>query len=304
MAIWQPGEWEEWINSLLRARYPLGDYQQVPHEHGGDFGIEGFSTDGCAFQCYCPREPLSVKSRYKAHRDKITNDIAKFMANARPLEQIFGRILIRRWLLVVPRHDSGPLLVHAESKAVVVRRAGLAYVSADEFRIGVVTADYFAQERAMLGAAAAIRIHIPPPAVTATERDLIEAGGSAFLDNLNAKSTKLPSLSGDTVRQQFREAIMTYYVQGQVVLDRLRRDYPQVFEVIVQEKAARARQLEMESLLRTGQAGDRVTQEIQAIQQTIQLRFPNISSETRTSLSMEALSDWLLTCPLNFREVA
>ena len=97
---------------------------------------------------------------------------------------------------------------------------------------------------------------------------------------------------------------MSYYVQGQVVLDRLRREYPEVFGTIVQEKTARARRLEMESGLSSVSPSDRITSEINAMQAAIRERFPNISTDTQVSLAMEAVADWLLTCPLRFPEVA
>ena len=137
-----------------------------------------------------------------------------------------------------------------------------------------------------------------------TEDDLLDAGGPRFLRHLREKSARIPHLTGADDATQFRQSIMSYYVQGQVVLDRLRRDYPEVYEVIMQEKSARARQLELESLVATADPRDRITGEIRAMQAAIHTRFPNISTETQASLAMEALSDWLLTCPLNFPQVA
>jgi hypothetical protein len=303
VTIWRPGDWEDWINDLLRARYPLGAYQQIPHQHGGDFGIEGFSTDGCAYQCYAPTEPLSVKDRYEAHRNKMTSDIKKFITNAEELLEIFGPLRIRRWLLVVPRHDSAKLVVHAEKKAALVRAANLPYVHPNDFRVGVVTEEDFARERALLASASAVQIHIPAPEIEATEEHLLDVGGPRFLRHLNEKTSRIRQLSSASI-QQLRQSIISYYVQGQVVLDRMRRDYPEVFEVITQEKAARARQLELESLVTTDDPRERIKYELRTMQHTIHERFPNISSETQTSLAMEALADWLLTCPLSFPEAA
>lgn len=301
MKIWKPGEWEDWIDTLLRARYPLGDYQRVPHEHGGDYGIEGFSTDGCAYQCYAPREPLSVKDRYEAQRNKMTADIAKFISNARELAAIFGPLHIRRWLLVVPRHDSAKLVAHGEKKAELVRSADLPYVDPEDFRVAIVTTDYFARERAMLAAATAVEIHIPAPKIEATEQHLLDAGGRRFLRHLAEKTSRIPRLP---TPERFKQSLISYYVRGQVVLDRLRRDYPVVFELIAQEKSARARRLELESQVATEDPRERIRTELRGMEGAIHERFPNISPETQISLAMEALSDWYLTCPLDFPEVA
>ena len=56
-------EWQQLICRLLIHRYGL-QFEMVPDGHGGDLGIEGFSRDGCAYQCYAPDEPISVAERY------------------------------------------------------------------------------------------------------------------------------------------------------------------------------------------------------------------------------------------------
>ena len=74
-------EWERLVHRCLRIRYPMGDYHHVPDEHGGDGGIEGFSTDGCAFQWYSHEGELTVADLYERQRDKMSTDIKKFIDN-------------------------------------------------------------------------------------------------------------------------------------------------------------------------------------------------------------------------------
>jgi hypothetical protein len=299
LTVWRGKDWEEHINSLLRLRYPLGDYQEVPDEHGGDHGIEGFSSDGCAYQCYAPREPLSVRTRYEAHRDKLTDDIGKFTRNGAALMDMLGPLRIRRWIFVVPRHDSGMLVAHAEKKAREVRAENPPHVDETDFRISIVTDEHFAHERAALAGVGAIRIHIPLPELEGTESKELEAAKPTLVENLSRKVEGIEAL-GPQARDRLRQSMMTYYVQGQVILERLRRDYPDIFDAIMQEKTSRARRLELDSVISTEEPRTRIRTEMNAMQEAIEARFPNISPETRVGLAMESLSDWLLTCPLDF----
>ena len=53
IAATDPGEdFEEMCWGLLRRRYPIPDLVRLPATLGGDHGIEGFSKDGIAYQCY------------------------------------------------------------------------------------------------------------------------------------------------------------------------------------------------------------------------------------------------------------
>jgi hypothetical protein len=61
---WEGNDWQEHVLTLLRSHYDPGQFQDVPDNHVGDFGIEGYSLDGCVYQCYAAQEPLSTNARY------------------------------------------------------------------------------------------------------------------------------------------------------------------------------------------------------------------------------------------------
>src|SRR5262245_61614001 len=97
-------EWQQLIVSLLRLRYALGDFVEVPDTVRGDCGIEGFSRDGNAFQCYAPEgEPLSAAELTAKQKRKIRTDLEKLRLNASRLEGLVGLTIFHRWVLLVPR---------------------------------------------------------------------------------------------------------------------------------------------------------------------------------------------------------
>ena len=84
-------DWEDWANQLLSYHYGPTEYQRVPDRDRGDAGIDGFSREnGHAYQAYGCEEPISTAARYAKQRDKMTDDIAKFINNGDVLKRLFG----------------------------------------------------------------------------------------------------------------------------------------------------------------------------------------------------------------------
>src|SRR5260370_20294099 len=117
---WHPDEWQEHCNALLRLHYGW-EYQTVPDKDRGDLGMEGFSRDGCAYQCYAAEPGLTTTQLYQRQRDKMTVDLGKLMVNDVAICDLLGDIRIRRWVFLVPVFDSRELVRHAASKANELR---------------------------------------------------------------------------------------------------------------------------------------------------------------------------------------
>ena len=88
---WDGEDWQRHINTLLSLRYGVR-YQTIPDKDQGDWGLEGFSDDGVAYQCYAAEEPLTVSDLTDKQRNKITRDIGKFCDNSHHLATILGQI--------------------------------------------------------------------------------------------------------------------------------------------------------------------------------------------------------------------
>ena len=78
--LWQGDEWEKWCLQLIQMAFGSDKVQPVPARHKGDLGIEAFTHDGHALQCYAVQEPVSTKERYEKQRDKLTTDLGKLRA--------------------------------------------------------------------------------------------------------------------------------------------------------------------------------------------------------------------------------
>ena len=191
-----------------------GNYQEVPAKHVGDFGIEGYSTDGCVFQCYATEEPRSTQERYEAQRNKITTDIGKFIKNKPELSKLFGTTQIKRWILIVPLYDSATLVQHASKKSEEVLRASLPYI-ANDFKVIIQTDSCFAKEKNELANAGSFDIDIRNTDINLNDRENWITNNQGLIDNLTQKASKIPKLASDNKIEDFKDSMVDHYLRGQ-----------------------------------------------------------------------------------------
>lgn len=295
-------EWQDWANKLLTRHYGPMDYQKVPDNDRGDSGIEGFTiTGGHAYQAYgCEGEPLRTTDRYQKQRDKMTQDIEKFINNRAVLQKIFGTVKITRWALFVPYYDSKEIVAHASKKTVEVIDAKLPYV-ADTFHVMICSEEDFVIERDQLinGGARTLQVNID----AATSEHVTEwtSSNDTLAATLDAKLRKLPTIRNDGERKRFHEKVLKWHLEGQAILETL-RIYPDTYEKVVNAKSHRENFLAM-ATVSGGTPQEILRSSIQGLLETLQREVRELHSFSAEALAHEAVADWLLRCPLDFPEV-
>ena len=296
---WDPDEWEAWINRLLKRRYGF-HYQQVPATNRGDFGMEGFSTvDGCVFQCYAPKEPLTTERRYEKHRDKMTRDTEKFITNKQHLEQLFANGPVQKWILVVPLNEDKQLLVHAANRTTYVLQKQLTYV-APNFQIAVADESFFESE------VAALSLLSPVPEPVASQIVAVDDvtdwfdSNQEYLSNLNRKTSALPMLRSPAALANFRLKLLENYARGMNAVRAYHEHYPDLADQIVKLKQERANSLAIECLLDDRPSNALLLDVFTKHMADLQGKVYGLSKTTAESLSWEAVVEWLFTCPLEF----
>jgi hypothetical protein len=242
-------DWEERVHTLLQRHYPLGEYQRIPDRDGGDAGLDGFSRDGVAYQFYAPTEPRPLNELYTLCRGKITTDIAKFIRNSDALQGILGQVKIRLWVLVVPRVETAKLLEHGNRKAQEVRKAKLPYVSND-FQVSVITDGYFSKEQQDLGLAGSkpLPFQLAPTSVRPRQEWEAEKGTPELLANLRRKAATIPGWQA-AKRRGFEEEMIAHYLNGEALLDQIKKTYPMFHHQILSRKVAREQTLRADAIL-------------------------------------------------------
>ncbi|WP_126388902.1 hypothetical protein [Pseudanabaena sp. ABRG5-3] len=297
MRFYEGEEWEAYIQLLLKRHYKL-NYQEVPAKHKGDFGIEGYSSCGAVFQCYAT-EAYETNQRYEAQRDKITTDIGKFIKNKAEFIKLFGNTVINRWILIVPVFDSALLAQHASKKAKEVLDLNLPYVSND-FKILIVRDDHFAKERNELANVGVIDIDVPDAEINSENREEWLNLNDGLVKNLDTKGQKILSLAPDDKLESFKRLIIDQYLSGQNLLNQLSNNYPDLYASLSNYKLTYEKELFMTSLINDAPSNQFFSKTHKEYEQNIKNVTPNLSSTIIKKLSLEAISDWLMRCPLDF----
>jgi hypothetical protein len=283
----------------LQRRYGPGEYQKIPDNYQGDAGIEGFTiTSGHAYQAYGPEEPLTTDARYRKHRDKITDDIRKFIQNRDLLSDMLGSVKIKRWILIVPRFDSKELLRHAAKKTQEILDAKLPYVDCD-FRVCIEDEEAFAVERNQLLNANLEIISIISDEVNSLQIAEWADKNDKLVQNLDDKISRLPTIKKAAKRRLFRDQMIKHFLEGQNAIEELRR-YPTAYERIRQAKGQRERYLATEAMIATGSNSEFLNACLNQIRETIKSEVPGVADHTIEAIVWEAVSDWMIRCPLNF----
>lgn len=297
---WDGDEWEKHVRLLLRIKHGV-DFVEVPATDQGDLGIEGFSRNGFAYQCYAAEEPLDTKALFEKQRDKITTDLGKLVANKAEFVKLFGTTKIRHWCLVVPRHESRRLVQHASQKADEVRKSGLPFIAPD-FQVDILTEDSFPLEKAVVARNGLAQIHLVAPQIAREVVDewVADDDNNELIQNIDRKIVSLRPNSSRPERLKLRGQIVSHYLRGKNSKEKLRTDYPELWEVAERSKSERESFLETECGIPTGSPPDTFNKHLDRFREDVKRRLAALDENSVELLVWEALSDWLLRCPLDF----
>lgn len=291
-------EWQNWANQLLTEHYGPTNYVKVS-DIGGDGGLEGFTRkEGHAFQAYGAEPGKTAKQLYEAQRKKMTDDISKFINNCKVLTPILGDTKITCWTLFVPRMSLKELLEHANKKTQEVLAAMLPYVESG-FYVTVCDEDHFASERDRLLAYKSDAISIETDTPDQATVDNWATTNDGLVQTLNEKLRKLSTCSNEGLRSKFRHDILIWHVEGQNLLELLRRHSNMAYELVVKTKGQFEKQLSSIQMS-TPESTGVFQQTLNDFLSTLQEVVKSLSKMNAKALAHEAVADWLLRCPLDF----
>jgi len=299
---WGTNEWDEHVQRLLKRRYKDGSYQQIPAETHGDCGLEGFSSDGNAYQCYSAQNWANARQLYEKQRGKITDDIGKFLANEKALTGIFGGVKIKRWKLVVPCWMNKDLIKHAKTKERFVQKAKPKYITED-FEILIVTGDDFAVEKQELASVGIYGFDVGPATIPDESLDewLRKSSNLALVSNLTRKVNIIGASKPKRFTERFRARVAKNFISGSVVLDRLEKELPDTYKRVLELKQQKEDDLDTETVTHSVVPADFFDQTLKSFQAQLSAT-PGLTTRAAAALANEAVADWLLRCPLDFED--
>lgn len=295
--------WEADVKRWLRLKYP-NDFQEIPAVDKGDAGIEGFCICDClVYQCYAPLAQLDTKALYEHQRDKMTEDVGKFIQNKVKLTAVLPRqFRARRYCFVVPEYRSRDLVVHANTQSERVRNARLGY-AADDFAILVhKKEDYEPQQREeQLRLLRKLKLDLEDVKKTAVSEWVV--GNNLGVQNLDRKIKTIYALKDPKDIEVQRE----YWIERKIctdnALEKLRSRTPEAWENLWEVKRARENLLGRQ-YSSVGAKPETVAEISEKLASDMISRVPNIERVGAETLAEGLVGGWLQDCKLNFPTIS
>jgi hypothetical protein len=301
---WDGGEWQEHCRHLLGAKYGE-NIQFIPDRVAGDGGLEAYRLDcGTVYQCYAPKDALTVEAQTNAQKRKIKDDIYKLVSKPDETIELLGQeYLVTRWVLLTPEFDDKELIKYARAKSLKTRTMEPQPTwCGGTFEIVVATdSDLFSVEMARLyGPTNVISLDLPDVS-TEDAYAWVEDGVAA---KLTEKLRACPALQdNETDLTEFRSQILIDYVYGKQQLAVLEDRYSAAFSVVDRRASTTLRRLAQRLAAGSGDAAD-VNRLAEELSDRLHSDVPALASMTCDDLAQYFLASWWILCPLRFRTAA
>lgn len=294
-------DFEAFVWSLLQRRYPPERLRYFPAEMGGDKGLEGFSTDGIAYQCYADKDSLNLRARTDKQRAKLNRDTLKLKNNKDDLLELLDGVIFEYYFLIVPQYHSTELVAYANERARVVRSWGLPFISAD-FAITLKTPkDYQGEYQAALSDAAA-QVLLPELSVSNDQVVGFAGDEPELTATLSTKLATLQSYHPAANIDVMRTSLTQWFLIKEEMMEML-RSWPQTREAVEAQRRLKQESLEFENGFAVALPHDRVMQVVEDYSKQLESRVAGLRPGDAERLSRGQAGEWLMRCPLEFQAV-
>jgi hypothetical protein len=298
--FWDPNEWELFVLGLLRDRHGPLNINKVPARHKGDHGLDYYTlVDQAVYQCYAVQEPCDVAVRAEKQKAKMTIDLGKFCRNQAALLKLFGATKIRRWVLVVPLHDSATVNAHATTKTTEIRGMCLPYVESD-FEVMIQDLECFDPSSRAYRTLQRSSLLIPSQAPSPQEVQAWSAQSNTLVETLTAKLRKRVAMPDDQAFEDSVSEAIGWFLEAGNALEALRVSAPDLHESLLEVVSRHRARLTLYGPPSEGAAHQILRQELEGLIAGLQARVPNLSLSSAEQIARGTLVDWLMRCPLDF----
>lgn len=283
-------------------KYEQEGYQPI-EASPGDFGIEGFTRTGKAFQCYCPESDYSADELYNKQRDKITRDLHKLQTYEKELLKYLGSVKINQWIFVSPASRKKELIEHCVSKAEEYRKKGLPHISAT-FDVLFHDIDFFSKELPI--ALGQVKMKMDLPGTKSIDiRDVSDrkATQSTLVANAlrkhRARFNPIPA-NIDEKTEALTEGSIKYYLEGNDKLRNWETQYQtryERFQLITSHYEKRVKEKCLFPVSDHNKLLDVIKKELV---EKIQHEFCELSAIAVEDLADHIMAKWILECPIDF----
>lgn len=305
--------WEKLCQVCLKAKYN-GRYIEIPASPG-DYGLDGFTIDGDAYQCYCPETECADNDLYDKQRDKITKDINKLNKFQNDILRLLNGVKLKNWYLLTPKIRTNDLLFHCVAKTELVKSWNLPFIDSD-FKIIPLNVEYLSSElpsaMSMLGymvepGGIKKKIDLNSSDISDTEIDSYKTDLKNSEYTKNAYSKHLARYSKFNGITNLPEKVATQVdrtVKNLLIGDSVLKEWENMFQDQLDKflKMMEVIERQVSDLcdVPTDDPEKRYKEIQELVKNMLDKEFPTLSETTRMNLAMRVVADWILRCPLKF----
>lgn len=289
--------WQELANDLCILKYNVENYQKIPDLHRGDWGIEGYTLDGIAFQCYAPKTQHATDHQVKLQKDKINKDLNKFIANGNHLAPLVANGKYRRWFFLTTVYESRELPAYCARKTVEVKKV-CTHVT-DDFAVMAHDAnDFFLQELPTYLNLGKNKISVPVSQISDTDIDTHKTHNPGHLGTIEGK------LLNAKVMKQNIEPLAIDYLKDLIAWNMIKENLKRLAPDLALKVEKRIWSLEQDVIKKyrlKALKADELEKELASLRASLIADIESlVDSTTIDFLSRGIIADWLTRCPINF----
>ena len=294
--------WERLCQNAFKLKFG-SLYQRMPASPG-DYGIEGWTIDGMAFQCYCPEKNYTQDELRSAIQSKITRDVSKLKLYQTQIASRIGDTKIQKWLLVTPVFEHNNLHEHARKKEIEAREWELSILH-DDFTILIQDAGYYATEFEQCRRSEGLPLQLGP---VVTAEDVLPQAPEEFEELIDRKNRvrlrdKAGLTSFETELQKFNTLTATKFLKCDEHLATIERTSPQAFQQIIRVIGHYAEEMQELQVAWVGEPNGLVEEVKTELGRRLEedLKGTMGFSDARRLADL-MVSRWLAVCQLDFTE--
>jgi len=291
-----PGiKWQELCMSVLREHHPAPSFHVVPDDDRGDGGLEAYSDDGSAYQCYSPeQEPLSTPVRLKKQKGKMHADVGKFIQNIDTISGYLPSGLeIAHWVLLVPHINSRLLLTAAKEETDRLRAVAPPYAADDIIVSAHTLGDYEPAQMAV------IRRQTQKLTLPDFQRLELADIPDERIDQMHTKLKTVPRYIDDLKRQEFVSRLLQNHTLSRALRDWILDQKSELGEDLERDLADLEHRLAVQYPLAHAEPTGMFYQVLTDTEQTVSKVLNAHDGNCRT-MAEGQIAQWLMECPLDF----
>jgi len=307
-------QWESFCHTCFKQRHKKDNYKPVDavsykpidEKDKGDYGIDGFTATGIAYQCYLPENKYSKKELYEHLYNKIRADINKLNEYKDKLIPLLNGIIIKTWNFTTPEiiysTDFHRLCNGYENK---IKSLNLPFIDKD-FKIGFVDSDNLKPETSIFFKSynGSLNFETIIPDTLTIENYKVKTENNYLVNNALRKNGKLFPNNGTDYSSHIidkTDSTIEDYLVGEIIQKQWFDTLDTEYERFLVLKKTLERRIKNESKVPFEDKNQRFKEIRELLTEKLGKEFPVLLNEAgKEDLASSIIAEWLLNCSLDF----